>query len=231
MLNVICGEDSASSRNYLLKVTDEYKNKGYIVHDIASPYLEDLAKNSGGTIGLFGQKPVYVIANLSRKYSKKKAPKAAKLIEELALDQNILIVDWEEGKSAYILSTLKKIANSFQEFKPQKSIFQLLDDCYPINKKGFIQSLNKVIESQEESFVFAMLCRHVRNLILAKNEALANNLSPWQRKKLLFTARLWPQDKLIGFYEGLSRIDIAIKTSATPYNLKQSLDILACYYL
>lgn len=231
MLTVICGEDVIASRQYLQSLKENYKKKNYFIQTIAPNQIEEVYKNTEGVISLFGQPKAYIVQNLSTKYSKRSSPALAKIIEELATNKEIVIIDWEEEKSAYLLTTLKKIATEFKEFKPQKTIFQLLDACYPNNRKDFLKSLQVVNQTQEPTFIFAMLCKHIRNLILAKENVLDSKISPWQKTNLSKQAQLWNVDKLISFYEGLARIDISIKTSATPFDLKESLDILACYYL
>lgn len=231
MLTILCGEDSVSSRRQLQLLLDEYRKSNHLIEYISPSQIMDVYKDSNGVVSLFGQQKVYVINNLSSTYSKRSKAELAKIIEELASNKDITLLDWEEGKSAYELSSLKKIASQFKEFKPEKSIFQLMDSCFPGNKKDFISNLQKVNITQEETFIFIMLSRHMRSLLLAKYNGLDSKVSPWQKRNLLNQSKLWEEQKLIGFYEGLARIDIAMKTSNTPFKMKESLDILACYYL
>jgi hypothetical protein len=53
----------------------------------------------------------------------------------------------------------------------------------------------------------------------------------WQIGKLANQAKYWKEENLINFYQGLHRIDINSKTGGTPFTVKKSLEILACYYL
>jgi hypothetical protein len=53
----------------------------------------------------------------------------------------------------------------------------------------------------------------------------------WQIKKLQLQANFWASDKLIAFYESLYNVELSVKTSQNPYSLKNSLDLLASYYL
>lgn len=231
MLTVICGENTQASRNYLQSLKTEYKKKNYLISTISVGELEETYKNAQGSMGLFGEDQLFITENLSSKISRKKKTPFLELFDTMVADRNFQLVDWEEGKSAYELTALKKIASGFKEFKPEKGIFQLLDQCYPKNLKGFITGLEKVSKTQDESFIYAMLCKHIRSLVLAKENALGSKMSPWQKQNLMNQARLWDTTKLVGFYEGLGRIDVAVKTSSTPFSLKNSLDILASYYL
>jgi DNA polymerase III delta subunit len=231
MLTVICGEDSVASRTYLQHLKQNYTQKGYNVTSITTSELEDVYKNSSGVMGLFGQQNVYVIEKLSAALSRKKKSADQEMIKSLIENKEILLIDWEDRKSAYELTSLKKIATDFKEFKPEKTIFQLLDSFLPKNMKSFLHAVEIVNKTQEDSFIFAMLSKHVRQLILAKENALDSKMSPWQKMNITKQANVWDTQKLIGFYDGLSRVDIAMKTSNTPFSLKKSLDILACYYL
>ncbi len=76
-----------------------------------------------------------------------------------------------------------------------------------------------------------MLTKHLRELILIKTEKIDKKIAPWKLSKLRYQAEKWELDKLLSFYDGLYKIDLQQKTSSTPYNIKKSLEILACYYL
>lgn len=230
MLIVICGEDITASRNYLQQLKNQYVDKEYEIQTVPTNQLEEIYKNSTGVMGLFGQQTVYIVENLSSAIGRKKKGTFMDAFNALVESKDVQIIDWEGGKSAYNLTSLKKLATGFTEFKPEKSIFQLLDECYPGNLKRFLNAVNVVGESQEDTFIYAMLCKHIRNIILAKENALGN-MSPWQKKGLLTQAKLWPVERLIAFYDGLARIDISQKTNGTPFDVKKSMEVLSCYYL
>lgn len=229
MLTVICGEDITPSRQHFSSLKEYYEKKNFEVKHIVPSELEEIYKNSEGVISLFGQHSAYFVDKLSTFISRKKKSTFETMFKELVVNKDIHIIDWEE-KSAYELTSIKKLASEFKEFKPEKSIFQLMDTCYPGNLKGFLKSVETVNQTQDDLFIFAMLCKHIRGLILAKENALGT-MSPWQKKHILTQAKMWNMDTLIGFYEGLAKIDMSLKTSGTPFTVKKSLDILACYYL
>ena len=133
----------------------------------------------------------------------------------------------------------KKLAQRFEinqgavvkEFKPSQNIFKLLDSCYPGNLKTFLNTLQTLSESTEDIFIFIMLARHMRNILSVKLGEKIPKLASWQLGKLSNQARYWDEKNLINFYQGLHRIDVNSKTNGTPFSVKKSLDILACYYL
>lgn len=151
-----------------------------------------------------------------------------KEIKKLIETKGIEVVDWEDQVSA---RELKITGAAVKEFKPAQNIFKLLDACYPSNLKTFLKILHEIPAKTEEGFVYIMLVRHIRNLLLAKSGAVNAKLASWQLAKMRQQAKLWQDEPLISFYDGLYRIDVSTKTGKNPYSLGKSLDILASYFL
>jgi hypothetical protein len=231
MLIVVCGEDVVLARKEYLTQIDFYKKKGFRTKEIANSDLESLCKSGASEIDLFGTPEVYVISKLSSGYKGRKVMPLKTAIIELAKSKDIILIDWEESRSAYELSSLKKIATQFLESKPLASIFQLLDVCVPGKLTQFIALLHEVAKTQEALFIYTLLYRHIRKLILAQEDIFDAKTAPWQKGKLSAQARLWPTQKLLAFYEGLAKIDIGMKTSTNPFDVLKSLELLVCYFL
>ncbi|NTU47080.1 hypothetical protein HGA88_05630 [Candidatus Roizmanbacteria bacterium] len=229
MLTIICGEDSIASRAYLSQLKVQYQSKQYEIQSVAPSELETVYKSAEGTLTLFGAPIIYVVENLQKAYTRSKKGTFAQIIQELAKNPEIEVIDWEEGKSQRDVS-LSKLGTA-KEFKPEKSIFQLLDLCYPGNKVVFTKTLEKVANTQDEGFIFAMLARHIRTLVLAFSEALPSSIPSWQRAKLYGQAKKWDGKKLVEYYEALAKIDSGLKSSSNVHGYKNSLDILSVYYL
>ena len=231
MLTIICGEDQITARRFLLSMKDSYKNKGYSLQNVAANDLTEVYKNSSGVVDLFGQKTVYFVDSLSKQYKGRVKTPYKRTVEAITKDKNIYLIDWEAGKSGYELSTLKRLADSFQEYKPTKNVFQLLDSCYPSNLRNFLSTLNVVLNTQEQMFVYTLLTRHVKKLIMAGDGHFDSKTAPWQKSKLQSQSRLWKLKNIIGFYEGLIKIDISTKSGSGTFDIRDSIEILACYYL
>lgn len=231
MLTIVAGEDSISSRKKLQELKEKYKTEGYSIESTAPADVPELVKTAEGVTNLFGQESIYVVEKLSSKYKGREKTAFKEAVQEIAQSTTIHLIDWESAKSAYELSALKRISTSFFEAKPQKGIFELLDACVPGNLSEFLNSVDQVNKTQDMGFIYALLCKHVRKLILASENALDSKTAPWQRGKLKTQAGTWDQIKLVKFYENLARIDISMKTSSTPYDLRGSVELLVCYYL
>ena len=224
---VICGEDSVASRNYFFELKKKYQAKDIEVQEINPNQIEEINNWLGDSLSLFSTKKIFFTQVLNKTISRKTSIK--RVIENLIKSKEVEIVDWEEGVSTRELK-FSKLA-SVKEFKPTGSIFKLIDSCYPGNLSIFINQLNNLPDKIEAGFIFFMLSKQIRNLLLVKSDEQPAKMMDWQIWKLKKQANFWSQEKLLSFYEGLHRIDILVKTSQNPFSLRHSLDILAYYIL
>lgn len=227
MIQIVCGEDTASARTYIVQLKNHYKKKSYLVQDISPSQIHEIQKEGEHSASLFEEQRIFFVRNLSSYLAKSR--KFSPTIKALAAHSSLYVIDWEDGKSAYELSIKDK--KLIKEFKPSASIFTFLDTCIPGKRAQFISLLHGILKTQEEMFVYTMLWRHMRSLITARADVFPDRIAPWQKMKLKSATKQWDEVRLMQFYEGLARIDQAIKTSASPYSIKQSLEILAVYYL
>lgn len=229
MLTIICGEDSISSRNYFLGQQKIFIEKAYEIVNIDYRQVLELDESESSSASLFTQKRVYFTSSLNKKVLKKLNVKTEKKIKDIISSNNIQVFDWEEETTVRDLKSIKGII--IKELKPSQTIFKLLDFCYPGNLKQFIFTKNTISESTDDIFIFIMLARHMRNILITKLGEKLPKLMSWQIAKLSNQAKYWKIDNLINFYQGLHRIDVNAKTSNGPYSISKSLDILCCYYL
>lgn len=229
MLTIICGEDSIASRNYFTDQQKVFLENNFEIVNVSYQQVLELDESEASSTSLFTQKRVYFTNSLNKKVLKKLNSKTERKIKEIIISKEIQVFDWEEETSARDLKSIKGIV--IKELKPSQTIFKLLDSCYPGNLKQFISSLKTISESTEDIFIFIMLARHMRNILITKMGGEIPKLMSWQIAKLSNQAKYWRLENLINFYQGLHRIDVNSKTGRTPYSVKKSLDILACYYL
>lgn len=223
MLLVVAGEDSIQSREYIAQLKKKYHQQHASVYEI-SPKQLDEAKKDMVTQTLFTDKIIYFTEGLIGHIAKQKKKKAEEL-KKIHENDALLVVDWENGKSLYSLGL--KAAPYLKEFKPDASIFDLLDSCFPGNKQRFIKLLNEVMETQDPVFVFTLLHRHAKSLLVLKHNPGQWKGSPWQKTKMTGQASRWDDKKLLKLYDGMTRIDLALKTNSTPYSIRASLEIIA----
>ncbi len=227
MLVIVCGDDTAASRRYFLELQDRYKKQGFYIAPLSSSLLADTLKEDLGTVTLFNEKKVYAIENITRSLNRTSTILRTQL-KDVAQNNKLTILDWESHKTAREIS-LKEA--QITEFKLPASIFKLLDLCYPGSLAQFIQLFRQVSQSVEPEFVFAMLSKHVRQLILASQNSLPSSVPSWQRAKLYEQSAKWQESAIIAFYESLGRLDQNVKSGKDTLGVQQSLDIIACFYL
>jgi len=229
MLTIICGEDSISSRSYFLSLKKDYANRETEIYDIKAIEINEINKWLSDSVSLFSKRIVFFTEKLNKAISKRSNPALFSLVEKLAKRRDVEIVDWEEYASGRELKISKGIV--IKEFKLSQSIFKLLDSCYPKNLTQFVSILYSLPGKIDEIFIFIMLIRHIHNLFVIKHEGTVKSLQSWQVAKLKSQASYWSNERLESFYDGLYRIDVALKTGRNPFSLRKSLDLLACYFL
>lgn len=228
MLTIVCGEDSVASYDYFFNLKKEFRKKEYEIYDIDPLKIDEIISWRGESSSLFSNKKVFFIQNLNKKTNKKNL-KQFKTINQLIESKDIEVVSYEEETPARFLKFGEKA--KIKEFKISENIFKLLDACYPNNFKNFVSLLNCVKTSADETFIFIMLTRHIRNLLTIKINPGSSKLASWQQAKLKHQAALWQLSKLTNYYHSFHNIDLSIKTSSSPYSPCNSLDILSSYYL
>ncbi len=228
MLTIICGEDVITSRNYFNELNESYRKKGWEIKQVPSSQLDDLRTWMSHSQGLFATQTVYVSENAVKAFKSKKNKKLLESVDDLARDDMVTWIDWEKI-TAREITGLKSA--TIKELKPAETIFMFMDSIYPGNLKLASKQLNALAGRQDEGFIFAMLCKHVRSLMLAKHKLKIPGLAPWQAGKLSNQASHWKDGKLEQFYDGLARIDVTLKTGANIHGIAKSLDILFCYFL
>jgi hypothetical protein len=67
-------------------------------------------------------------------------------------------------------------------------------------------------------------------MLLALGDPPAS-LPPWQRGKLAAQSKHWNRNAVTDFYDKLLGIEVSLKTGKSIYSLKESIEIVACYYL
>ena len=227
MLTIICGEDTIASRNYFVSLKKDFLTKGFDIRDIKFEEIKEIPRWLAESPTLFFQKKVFFSENLNKKIKKDNKSMLAEL-QMVNQMSNADLIDWE-GVSVRELKFSK--LGKIKEFKPDQSIFQLLDELFPGNRSDFIKLLGRLTQDLDENFVFIMLTRYVRNLILVKEGVNPAKLQSWQVYKLKSQTKQWKIENLVNFYEALFRIEVGLKTSTNPFSIKKSLDILACHFL
>lgn len=111
--------------------------------------------------------------------------------------------------------------------QPPALLFRFLDSIGTSSGKSLADSFHALLRQEDPEFIFVMLLRQWRYLIVVKDLAKKNveGLASWQIDKFLRQARFFTLEELIYSYRQLLAMDYKIKSGQTPYSLKQLLDI------
>ncbi|MFZ6034885.1 MAG: hypothetical protein ACOYUB_01910 [Patescibacteria group bacterium] len=229
MLTIVCGEDSGSSRNYFLDIKKKARDRDCEVVDIDAKSIGEILTWMADAPTLFSSKKVFFTQSLNKNISKRSNPKYLETVEKIARDAGSEVYDWEDNVPGRYLKIKEGV--TVKEFKPDTSIFKVLDSCYPGNIKVFLDGVHDLSQGSEDIFTFIMLSRHVRNLMLISLGQVPPGMPSWQAARLKGQAAKWTTEKLVSFYDNLHKIDASLKTGTLPYSLASALDILAAYYL
>lgn len=233
MIICFCGEDTAASRKAYQEYLQVLKKKEPQVRfeQITAKDLPTVVANPPDA-SLFSTTVIYTIEQLNKQLGRKSAKDTYwTALDHLANDQNVQLVVWERDLPKRSVRYTSITAIKTKESKPDSSIFSLVALCLPSKKAAFLTELNRFCDKTNEMFVYIMLVRHIRNLVLMSTQPELVKLPPWQLSQIKADAKAWNDHNLLGFYDKLIAIETSLKTGKNAYTIKQSLDILACYYL
>ncbi|MEX1052691.1 MAG: hypothetical protein WEC80_02485 [Patescibacteria group bacterium] len=226
MITIVCGEDIVASRRFYSEKIDGFKKQGMEIINIDPMELKSLIHGYAEKT-LFGSTTVYTTQKLLKTFARKKKD-LNEILEQLS-DKDLTLIVWEDGISKRDSGITANIL--VKEFKPEKNIFKLLESCYPKNLKEFIYSLSEVRTKTNDFFVYLMLTRHIKKLLLYQHGIKPTNLASWQEAKLYDQQKYWSKDKLLDFYSKLILLDVLTKKGKTPYSVFSYIESLSVYYL
>jgi len=221
---VYSGDDLVSSRRAFVGQIETWQKQGLEVIKLSGKEVtpESLELLSGPT-SLFGNQRAIAIEGL---LSGQKSKEKEKVIETIAKLLNCYITIWE-NKEYGKADQLKYPKNFvFKNFKLPAVMFAFLEGLVPSKTKNNLDLLRQALSQVEPGYLFLMLVRQIRLLILAKDEKDVLKIAPWQKGKLMAQAKLFKIENLISLYQELLEIDYQQKTSGSPYSLSQQLELL-----
>lgn len=219
MLIILHGDNVLASRAELGRLKEAAKEKE--IRDIDGKHAdEQMLRQSLESSSLFGNTLLVVIEHLFTSLGKKqKESKAiAGIIADASGDVDVIL--WEPKELG------KTVAGYFpkaavQLFKTPKVLFEFLDSVKPGNAKQSLLLLDQTLESEPEELVLYMIESRLRQLIMAKDNALPGTVSPWQRSRLTNQSKSFTMDKLLFMHKQILAAEYSLKTGTTPLTLTQ----------
>lgn len=222
-MTVLYGEDVLSSRKAFLDKIEELKSNDLeVVRVLGKDFDKNFIVQNLESNSLFGKKRVAAVENFFSGQKSKDKEEVLEYIEELG--ENIIF--WEIKE--FTKSEKDKLSAHFTliDFKLPQLLFGFLDKIITGKTADNIKTFELVCQTVDPGFVFQMMIRQIRLLILAKDESCLAKLAPWQKSKILSQAKGFPEEKLYMLYKKLLEIDYQQKTSTSLFDLKSSLELL-----
>lgn len=226
MISLLYGGNTTASRNELNILKEAASGKEIICLDGAKINETELVQAIESE-SLFNNDKVIIIENL---YSRKKAPfwKNALLKNS---DKNIII--WENRDLPKSFLDLLPRNTKIKFFKLPVVLFKFLESLGKKDPALTFSLLNETLKKEQPELIFYMLTRHIRNLIIAKDENCLKSLglSPWQLSRLTTSAKYFNMEKLISIYKKLLDVDIKNKSGLSPLDIRKQIEMIIVNYL
>lgn len=225
-ITVYCGDDIISSRRAFLDELESLRNQNLELTKISGKELDvNQLELLSTPISLFGQKRCLAIDGLLSLPKSKDKDKIIEIVTRRIGGLDCYIVIWE--KKDFSRAEQQKFGQEFifKNFKLPEVLFKFLEKLSPSKTAENLRMFSAVIESVDPAFVFLMLVRQIRLLILS-SENEVDSLPPWQVHKLSSQAKLFEKEKLCEIYKRLLEIDFQQKTSSFASDLSSELDLL-----
>lgn len=223
MITIIHGDDNIGSKDQLYKLKEQYADSEIITVSGDKITLPDIF-NLFNTVSLFNLKRTVIIENLFKGSSEKYNEQILNFFRNTVISDNIIIWEAKEIKS----NLLKKYFPKAKVVlcKIPQMLFRFLDSLGVDSHTSTLLSFQNIIKDKEAEFIYVMLLRQLRLLIMVKEtRGEGTALASWQIHKLAGQARYFTCEKLVTLYRQLLHLEYKIKTGQTPYTMKEQLDI------
>ncbi|NMC36354.1 hypothetical protein GYA49_04890 [Candidatus Beckwithbacteria bacterium] len=213
MIYLLHGDYQLASRNFLKNLTDQAKKNGVerIWLDGTKLDQTDLIQNLTSN-SLFGGEKLVIIENLFSRLKSAELERIFAWLKKYEADDGLIF--WEKKPIGKILQRNLPAKTQVKEFKTPVIIFKLVEQITPQTKSQALQTLETALINEPAEFIFAMIVRQIRLLLLlAEGEKVSG--APWMLGKWQKQAQAFNKDELLTSYRKLYMIDKSIKTGQT----------------
>lgn len=217
---ILHGEDIVNSRNALYSLRKKYP--GEIINLSGKTASLTEVKQILESSSLFTSKRLLIIENLYSRPSKKETLQLIDYLSNTKTNTDIIL--WENKEISPV--NLKKISSKWEIklYSLPKLLFTFLENITPFNHQNMLKLFQEVRKTNSDEFIYLMIVRQIRLLLLAKEKSLSG-IKPWLISKLTKQANKFTLTKLLEIYKKLLVIDIETKTGNPPFELNQRLDL------
>ncbi len=237
-ITILHGEHHLASRKKLQSLIDAARARGADITRFEAKRLTRAELELAlGTQSMFQTDEIIIIEGLHSLSSRKKRNTFVTVIQSMLGDGAAADASSSHGKHL-ILWEKRKLTKHMQKQFPAATVEQF-DISQPIfdwldsltgspstrQKRTMLQTLHQALETEDEGFAFAMLCRQVRLLLQAKEGSKIQG-HPYVVKKVNRQARGFSEADLLELHAGLTELDYQRKTGQIPLTFAAALDQL-----
>lgn len=219
---IIHGENLVRSRHYLSQQKTLLNSPGR-QRELVSLSGQKISLNSliqaTEAKSLFGSERVVIIENLFRHPAKSELSKLLHHLSQIkSTTEHILI--WENKSLS--APQLHKLPNfTATVFKISSETFKFIDAFYPGNGLQYLPLFDKACLEDSAEFVFFMLVRQVRMLLVISSSS--KQIPPWQVVKIKSLRKRYTESQLVILHDRLTDLDWRAKSGQTVGTFKEEL--------
>lgn len=225
MIYFFHGENIDASRKELQKYREKYADAEVVKFDGRTITETDFTQATESS-SLFGEVRMVIIENLFSKRATLKSKEIDLWLSRIKkLPDTALVFFWEEKSIGKTVLTHLPKNSDIALFNPEKSIFAFVETLKPGNYTQMLKSFDSVMHEAAAEFVFVMLVRQIRLLIMTKELGKNIGLPVWMAAKLTKQGESFTLPLLLSLYADLLTIDTRIKSGTSPFVLKDALEL------
>lgn len=224
MILLIHGNDIVSSKDRLRSELDRDLDIDKVYLDGKEITLSEVVP-ACETMSILSLPKVIIIESLFERALTDEKNKVLKYLLNTKLTHKIIIFEAKEIDKKIV----KKYFASFRVYHSQlpANLFKFLETVGLETPSSSIASLHTLNKQRSAEFIYTMLVRQWRYLIMVKDEKSISEtgLLNWQAGKFQRQARVFNEEELIRSYRQLLLLDYQLKSGLTPYTMTQLLDL------
>lgn len=193
---LVHGDDEVASYQHFSKLIELLKSQNYLVVDISD------SSQYSPRQSLFSELVAYQMQVSSET--------SLKVFLEYVQKGNLVLGLSQKNLSAPELAKVDPKQVQVVAFKLGKDIWRFLDGFYP-NNTHLLTMYQSLIQKESPDMIFAMLCRQLALLNVAKLGFLAGLVSGWQKQKLQSQASKFEKRHLKSLAQRALTLDLQVK--------------------
>ncbi len=226
MLHVFHGEKLEDAYKEIDLLKEKLKVSEIVDLDGKKMTATDLIQATESNSLFIGQRLV-IVRNYLAKFRHRQIKELKIQIERIPSSAEVVFIENTEVSKS-VLNLFPKNTD-IAVFRPDRLIFKLLESIGTRDPKDVYYLLEECLKLEPAEFIFSMLIRHYRLLLMVKNKQLPRGLLSWQVSRLRNQASKFTQHKLQQIYRKLLEIDYGIKSGINDYPLEKQLPQLVLF--